>query len=128
MRAAVRTVRGGYATTVETSVYVDPARTGPPGSAHRCTGRCSTALREEDLHRALAGIALPNSGLGRAPPRFAVRARSGMFTEQGRKFGRYRDVGLVRAGAPLTHEMAPVSRRHPLSVARVGFEPTTSGL
>jgi phosphinothricin acetyltransferase len=51
--------RPGYATTVETGVYVDPARTGR-GVGSSLYAELFDALRDQDLHRAIAGIALPN--------------------------------------------------------------------
>jgi phosphinothricin acetyltransferase len=90
--------RPGYATTVETSVYIDPACTGH-GVGASLYGALFEALREQDLHRALAGIALPN------PASFALHRRFGftqvaLFTEQGRKFGRYWDVAWFERALP----------------------------
>ena len=79
-----------YDTSVELTIYV----------AHDATGKgIGSALYEdlfprlatEDVHRALAGITLPN------PASLALHARFGFrqvahFTENGRKFGRYWDV------------------------------------
>jgi phosphinothricin acetyltransferase len=79
-----------YDTSVEMTIYV----------AHDATSRgIGTALyldllprlATEDVHRALAGITLPN------PASLALHARFGFrqvahFTENGRKFGRYWDV------------------------------------
>jgi phosphinothricin acetyltransferase len=98
MRAAVHTVRGGYATTVETIVYVDPACTGPRVGA-ALYGALFEALREEDLHRALAGIALPNPASVALHRRFAF-AQVALFTQQGRKLGRYWDVGWFERALP----------------------------
>jgi phosphinothricin acetyltransferase len=90
--------RPGYATTVETSVYVDPARIGH-GVGASLYGALFEALREEDLHRALAGIALPNPASVALRHRFGF-ARVGQFTEQGRKFGRYWDVAWFERALP----------------------------
>ena len=49
------------------------------------------ALEGEDVHRAYAGIALPNPASVGLHERFGFK-RVGHFTEQGRKFGRYWDV------------------------------------
>ena len=56
----------------------------------------------EDLHRAYAGIGDPQPGVDRAAERFGFERRVAYFTEQGRKFGRYWDVALVREAARLT--------------------------
>jgi phosphinothricin acetyltransferase len=90
--------RPGYGTTVETSVYVDPACTGH-GVGASLYGALFETLREEDLHRALAGIALPN------PASVALHRSFGftqvaLFTEQGRKFGRFWDVAWFERALP----------------------------
>lgn len=90
--------RLGYATTVETSVYVDPACTGH-GVGASLYGALFEALHEEDLHRALAGIALPNPASVALHRRFAF-TQVALFTEQGRKFGRYWDVGWFERELP----------------------------
>jgi len=80
----------GYATSIETSVYVDrdhPRR----GIASALYGTLFEALEGEDLHRAYAGIALPNDASLALHERFRFR-RVAHFTEQGRKHGRYWDV------------------------------------
>jgi phosphinothricin acetyltransferase len=48
-------------------------------------------LESEDVHRAYAGIALPNPASIALHERFGFK-RVAHFTEQGRKFGRYWDV------------------------------------
>jgi phosphinothricin acetyltransferase len=48
-------------------------------------------LEGEDVHRAYAGIALPNPASIALHERFGFK-RVAHFTEQGRKFGRYWDV------------------------------------
>jgi phosphinothricin acetyltransferase len=49
------------------------------------------SLEDEDVHRAYAGIALPNPASIALHERFGFK-RVAHFTEQGRKFGRYWDV------------------------------------
>ena len=80
----------GYGTSVETSVYLAPDATGK-GAGSRLYAELFRAIEGEDLHRAYAGIALPN------PPSISLHERFGFkhvahFTEQGRKFDRYWDV------------------------------------
>ena len=82
--------KAGYATSVETSVYVAEEAQGK-GAATRLYETLFDALSSVDVHRAYAGIALPN------PPSIALHERFGfkrvaLFTEQGRKFDRYWDV------------------------------------
>ncbi|MFE2299644.1 GNAT family N-acetyltransferase [Streptomyces sp. NPDC059445] len=79
-----------YATSVEVTVYV------APGAARRGVGTLLyealfEALAGEDLHRAYAGIALPNEASVRLHERFGFR-HIGTYGEVGRKFGRYWDV------------------------------------
>jgi phosphinothricin acetyltransferase len=90
--------RPGYATTVETSVYVDPARSGH-GVGASLYGALFEALREADLHRALAAIALPNPASVTLHGRFGFK-QVGLFTEQGHKFGRYWDVAWFERALP----------------------------
>ena len=80
----------GYLTSVETSIYLAPDWIGK-GVGSRLYGELFKAIEGEDLHRAYAGIALPN------PASIALHEKLGFkrvahFTEQGRKFGRYWDV------------------------------------
>jgi phosphinothricin acetyltransferase len=82
--------RAAYAPTVETSVYLDPGSTGR-GAGSALLGALLSELQTEDVHRACAGIALPNPASVRLHERFRYR-HVGTFTEQGRKFGRYWDV------------------------------------
>jgi phosphinothricin acetyltransferase len=82
--------RPGYDTTVETSVYVDHAANGT-GVGTSLYAALLDMLARRDLHRAVAGIALPNDAS------IALHIRAGfrqvaLFTEQGRKFERYWDV------------------------------------
>jgi len=88
-------VKGAYETSVETSVYL---RSG-------CEGRgLGTALytdlfrnlEGEDVHRAYAGITLPNPGSIALHERFGFR-EIGVFAEVGRKLGRYWDVAWYEA-------------------------------
>lgn len=79
-----------YETSVETTIYLAPAVTGQ-GIGRLLYGALLTALADEDVHRAYAGITMPN------PASVALHEGLGYtqvahFTEQGRKFGRYWDV------------------------------------
>src|SRR5690242_4347674 len=51
-----------------------------------------SSLKGEDVHRAYAGIALPNQASIALHERFGFK-RVAHFTEQGRKFDRFWDVG-----------------------------------
>jgi phosphinothricin acetyltransferase len=80
----------GYVTTVETTVYCRPDATGR-GVGSALYGALFAALDGEDLHRAYAGVALPNDASVGLHERHGFRA-IGTFNEVGRKFGRYWDV------------------------------------
>ena len=80
----------GYDTSVEASVYLAPDAVGR-GAGKRLYERLFKSIEGEDIHRAYAGIALPNPASIALHERFGFK-RVALFTEQGRKFGRYWDV------------------------------------
>ena len=80
----------GYLTSVETSVYLAPDHIGM-GAGSKLYAELFKSLEGEDIHRAYAGIALPNPASIALHERFGFK-RVAHFTEQGRKFGRYWDV------------------------------------
>ena len=80
----------GYLTSVETSIYLSPDATGK-GTGAALYAELFKAIEGEDLHRAYAGIALPNPASIALHEKFGFK-RVALFTEQGRKFGRYWDV------------------------------------
>ena len=79
-----------YESSVEVSVYLTDGAAGQ-GIGSRLYAALFTALEGEDVHRAYAGIALPNPASVALHERFGFR-QVALFTEQGRKFGRYWDV------------------------------------
>jgi phosphinothricin acetyltransferase len=83
--------KAAYATTVETTIYCDPASTrrGVGSALYRTL---FAAIEGEDLRMAVAGITLPNEASVALHARFGF-APVGVFREVGRKFGRYWDVG-----------------------------------
>lgn len=80
----------GYLTSVETSVYLRPDATGR-GLGTLLYQAIFDALAGQDLHRAYAGVALPNDASVRLHERLGFR-EIGTYVEVGRKFGRYWDV------------------------------------
>jgi phosphinothricin acetyltransferase len=82
--------KAAYETSIETSVYLAPDSVGR-GAGSRLYEALFKALESEDVHRAYAGIALPNPASIGLHERFGFK-RVAHFTEQGRKFGRYWDV------------------------------------
>lgn len=82
--------KAAYETSVETSVYLAPGSVGR-GAGSLLYEELFKHLEGEDVHRAYAGIALPNPASIALHERFGFK-RVAHFTEQGRKFGRYWDV------------------------------------
>ncbi|WP_329317094.1 GNAT family N-acetyltransferase [Streptomyces sp. NBC_01262] len=82
--------KAAYATSVEVTVYCAPDA-GGRGVGTLLYASLFEALAGEDVHRAYAGIALPNEASARLHARFGFRP-VGVFREVGRKFGRYWDV------------------------------------
>jgi phosphinothricin acetyltransferase len=80
----------GYRTTVETTVYV-AEDAGGRGVGSALYERLFEALAGEDLHRAYAGVAVPNLPSRALHLRFGFTS-IGVFREVGTKFGRYIDV------------------------------------
>jgi phosphinothricin acetyltransferase len=83
-------IKPAYETSIETSIYLAPEATGK-GSGTKLYTALFDALRGEDVHRAYAGISLPNPASIALHEKFGFK-RAGLYTEQGRKFGRYWDV------------------------------------
>jgi phosphinothricin acetyltransferase len=79
-----------YETSVETTIYLAPDAVGM-GAGSKLYVTLFEALENEDVHRAYAGISLPNPASIALHERFGFK-RVAHFTEQGRKFGRYWDV------------------------------------
>jgi phosphinothricin acetyltransferase len=79
-----------YETSVETSIYLEPAKVAC-GAGTRLYEQLFKLLENEDVHRAYAGIALPNPASIALHERFGFQ-RVAYFTEQGRKFGKFWDV------------------------------------
>ena len=88
----------GYLTSVLMSVYLAPDATGKGGGT-RLYQELFRSLEGEDLHRAYAGIALPNPASIALHEKFGFK-RVALFTEQGRKFGRYWDVAWYEKALP----------------------------
>jgi phosphinothricin acetyltransferase len=81
-----------YATSIETSVYCAPGQTGK-GLGRRLYATLFEALAGEDIHRAHAGITLPNDA-SVALHKAAGFRLIGTQSEVGRKFGKFWDVAL----------------------------------
>jgi phosphinothricin acetyltransferase len=82
--------RAAYETSVEASVYVARGSTGR-GVGTALYEALLRTLAGEDVHRAYALMSLPNDASVALHERCGF-VRVGLFSEQGRKFGRYWDV------------------------------------
>jgi phosphinothricin acetyltransferase len=82
--------RPAYDTSVETSVYCASDQ-GGRGAGTLLYEGLFTLLGQQDVHRAYAGIALPNDASERLHQKFGFTPL-GVYREVGRKFGRYWDV------------------------------------
>ena len=87
-----------YETTVETSIYLAPDATGR-GLGAALYERLFAALAGEDVHRAVAGITLPNEASVALHRRFGF-TDVGVYREVGRKHGRYWDVLWLERALP----------------------------
>lgn len=91
--------KAAYDTTVETTIYCAPEAVGK-GIGIRLYASLFEALRGEDIHRFVAGYALPNPATAAIHARFGFKM-VGVFSENGRKFGKYWDVCWVERDASL---------------------------
>ncbi len=82
--------KAAYETTVETTIYCDQRAIGK-GFGSRLYRDLFDALQAEDIHRIVGGYTLPNAASAALHKRFGFK-RVGVFTENGRKFGRYWDI------------------------------------
>ena len=91
-------LRPAYDPSLETSVYVEHTHHSR-GIGTRLYAALFDELAGQDVHRAYAGIVLPNPGSVALHLRFGFR-QVGHFSEQGRKFGRYWDVAWFERSMP----------------------------
>ncbi|HTQ13364.1 MAG TPA: GNAT family N-acetyltransferase [Rhizomicrobium sp.] len=87
-----------YATTIETSVYCAPGHTGR-GLGRALYQALFAAIAGQDIHRAFAGVTLPNAASVALHEALGFR-HIGTYDEIGRKFGRFWDVGLFERSFP----------------------------
>ena len=86
--------RAAYDPTVETSIYLDHAVCGR-GIGTRLYGALFDLLKDEDVHRAIGGISLPNEGSVALHRKLGFEP-AGVLTEVGRKHGRWWDVAWLQ--------------------------------
>jgi phosphinothricin acetyltransferase len=83
-------VKAAYETSVEVSVYLLPDQAGR-GIGSALYEALFAAIAGEDVHRAYAGITLPNDASIALHERFGFTT-VGVYREVGRKFGQWHDV------------------------------------
>ncbi len=88
--------KAAYDTTVETTVYCAPEMTGK-AIGRQLYAALFEAIAGEDIHRIVAGYALPNPASAALHARFGFKP-VGVFTANGRKFGKYWDVQWTERG------------------------------
>ncbi len=93
-------LKAGYNTTVETTIYCSTEAVGLGLGAKLYTALFDS-LCNEDIHRIVAGYALPNPGSARLHERFGFRL-VGVFNANGIKFGKYWDVAWTERPLRLT--------------------------
>ncbi|PZO20510.1 MAG: GNAT family N-acetyltransferase [Leptolyngbya foveolarum] len=82
--------KAAYETSVETSIYLNSNFAGN-GVGSQLYEALFSALSKEDVHRAYAGITLPNETSMAIHRKFGFE-QAALYKEVGRKFGRYWDV------------------------------------
>jgi len=91
--------KAAYDTTVETTVYCAPQTTGQ-GIGGKLYAALFEAIADEDIHRIVAGYALPNPASAALHERFGFKL-VGVFSGNGRKFGKYWDVAWTERALKL---------------------------
>ena len=89
--------KAAYETTVETTIYCTPDAAGK-GFGSRLYAALFETLRGEDIHRFVAGYTLPNAATAAIHARFGFKV-VGVFSESGRKCGKYWDVCWMERAA-----------------------------
>ena len=85
--------KAAYETTVETTVYCAPEAVGK-GIGRQLYAKLFEMLKGEDIHRFVGGYVLPNAASEALHRRLGFKV-VGVFSENGRKFGKYWDVCWV---------------------------------
>jgi phosphinothricin acetyltransferase len=93
-------VKAAYDTTVETTIYCDQQAIGKRIGS-RLYSALFEALKDEDINRIVAGYTLPNDASAALHQRCRFKP-VGIYTEVGRKFGRYWDVQWTERPLKLT--------------------------
>lgn len=83
-------VKQAYETSVETSIYLAPGEQGR-GLGSKLYEALFMSISSEDIHRAYAGVTHPNDASIAIHKKFGFNS-IGLYSEVGRKLGRYWDV------------------------------------
>jgi phosphinothricin acetyltransferase len=89
--------KAAYNTTVELTIYCAQEAVGKKVGSRLYSALFET-LKTEDINRYVAGYTLPNAASAALHERFGFRP-VGIYTEVGRKFGRYWDVAWMERPA-----------------------------
>ena len=89
--------KAAYDTTIETTIYCAHDAAGK-GIGRRLYLALFEALRGEDVHRYVAGYTTPNPATAALHERLGFKT-VGLFSEVGRKFGKYWDVCWMERAA-----------------------------
>jgi phosphinothricin acetyltransferase len=89
--------KAAYDSTVETTIYCAPEAVGK-GAGGKLYRALFEALRGEDVHRYVAGYTMPNAATAALHERCGFKT-VGVFSEVGRKFGKYWDVCWMERAA-----------------------------
>ena len=82
--------RCAYGTSIQTTIYLHP-KSRKKGLGTEIYTHLFKAIANEDLHRAYAGITLPNEASVAIHRKFGFE-KAGLFTQAGRKFDQFWDV------------------------------------
>jgi len=82
--------RAAYASSVETSIYLDKDYSGR-GIGSKLYETLLSSLKGTGVHRAYGGVTLPNASSVALHRKFGFR-EVGVYREVGHKFGKYHDV------------------------------------
>jgi phosphinothricin acetyltransferase len=88
--------KAAYETTVETTIYCAPEAVGQ-GLGAKLYAALFAAIANEDIRRIVAGYTLPNDGSAKLHASLSFKP-VGIYTEVGRKFGKYWDVQWMERG------------------------------
>ena len=94
--------KAAYDTTVETTIYCAQEAVGKGIGTHLYAALFE-ALSHEDINRFVAGYTLPNPASAALHQRFGFKP-VGIYSEVGRKFGRYWDVAWTERPLRLRNE------------------------